>query len=212
MVGTVGSWRHVPIPCLCGSSAWRCLPADFCRAAFCFFGAHSHSLLPCSSIPHGISLEVLEGPVYSFICFLSVLLIFSEYNRNSIDMQQTKHWMKSNKLNNPFKWPLKQYLQFSSLALRHKVWGVVSVAVMTQFQRNIEMLGEGNGNPLRYSCLEKTREGGAWWAAFYGVAQSRTRLKQLSSSKSSIEMLKSSLEGRTAMEVLYVLDFSGSRV
>ena len=116
--------------------------------------------------------------------------------------------MKSNKLNNPFKWPLKQYLQFSSLALRDKVWGVVSVAVMTQFQRNIQMLGDGNGNPLQYSCLENPREGGGWWAAFYGVAQSRTRLKWLSSSSSSIEILKSSLEGWTAMEVLY-WDFFG---
>ena len=118
--------------------------------------------------------------------------------------------MKSNKLNNPFKWPLKQYLQFNSLALRDKVWGVVSVAVMTQFQRNIQMLGDGNGNPLQYSCLENPREGGAWWAAFYGVAQSQTRLKQLSSSSSSIKMLKSSLEGWTTMEVPYILDFAGS--
>ena len=39
--------------------------------------------------------------------------------------------------------------------------------------------GEGNGNPLQYSCLENPRDGGAWWAAVYGVAQSRTRLKQL---------------------------------
>ena len=45
--------------------------------------------------------------------------------------------------------------------------------------------GEGNGNPLQYSCLENPRDGGAWWAAIYGVAQSRTRLKQLSSSSSS---------------------------
>ena len=45
--------------------------------------------------------------------------------------------------------------------------------------------GEGNGNPLQYSCLENPRDGGAWWAAFYGVAQSRTRLKRLSSSSSS---------------------------
>ena len=37
--------------------------------------------------------------------------------------------------------------------------------------------GEGNGNPLQCSCLENPREGGAWWAAVYGVAQSRTRLK-----------------------------------
>ena len=45
--------------------------------------------------------------------------------------------------------------------------------------------GEGNGNPLQCSCLENPREGGAWWAAVYGVAQSRTRLKQLSIRKAS---------------------------
>ena len=38
-------------------------------------------------------------------------------------------------------------------------------------------IGEGNGNPLQYSCLENPRDRGAWWAAVYGVAQSRTRLK-----------------------------------
>ena len=42
--------------------------------------------------------------------------------------------------------------------------------------------GEGNGNLLQCSCLENPRDGGAWWAAVYGVAQSRTRLKRLSSS------------------------------
>ena len=41
-------------------------------------------------------------------------------------------------------------------------------------------IGEGNGNPLQCSCLENPRDGGAWWAAVYGVAQSWTRLKQLS--------------------------------
>ena len=45
--------------------------------------------------------------------------------------------------------------------------------------------GEGNGNPLQYSCLENPMDGGAWWAAIYGAAQSRTRLKRLSSSSSS---------------------------
>ena len=45
--------------------------------------------------------------------------------------------------------------------------------------------GRGLGNPLQYFCLENPREGGAWWAAVYGVAQSRTRLKPLSSSSSS---------------------------
>ena len=46
-------------------------------------------------------------------------------------------------------------------------------------------VGEGNGNPLQCSCLENPRDGGAWWASVYGVAQSRTRLKRLSSSRSS---------------------------
>ena len=46
-------------------------------------------------------------------------------------------------------------------------------------------IGEGNGNPLQCSCLENPRDGEAWWAAVYGVAQSRTRLKRLSSSSSS---------------------------
>ena len=45
--------------------------------------------------------------------------------------------------------------------------------------------GEGNGNPLQCSCLENPRDRGAWWAAVYGVAQSQTLLKRLSSSSSS---------------------------
>ena len=45
-------------------------------------------------------------------------------------------------------------------------------------------IGEGNGYPLQCSCLENPRDRGAWWAAVYGVAQSRTRLKRLSSSSS----------------------------
>ena len=45
-------------------------------------------------------------------------------------------------------------------------------------------IGEGNGNPLQYSCLENPKDRGAWWAAVYGVAQSQTQLKRLSSSSS----------------------------
>ena len=50
------------------------------------------------------------------------------------------------------------------------------------FHFSLSCIGEGNGNPLQSSCLENPRNGGAWWAAVYGVAQSRTRLKRLSSS------------------------------
>ena len=51
-----------------------------------------------------------------------------------------------------------------------------------QFHFSLSYIGEGNGNPLQCSCLENPRDPGAWWAAVYGVAQSRTRLKRLSSS------------------------------
>ena len=47
---------------------------------------------------------------------------------------------------------------------------------------SLSRIGEGNGKPLQCSCLENRSEGGAWWAAVYGVTQSRTRLKWLSSS------------------------------
>ena len=50
------------------------------------------------------------------------------------------------------------------------------------FDFSLSSIGEGNGNPLQCSCLENPRDGGASWAAVYGVAQSRTRLKRLSSS------------------------------
>ena len=44
------------------------------------------------------------------------------------------------------------------------------------FHFPLSCTGEGNGNPLQCSCLENPRDGGAWWAAVYGVAQSQTRL------------------------------------
>ena len=56
------------------------------------------------------------------------------------------------------------------------------------FPFSLSCIGEGNGNPLQCSCLENPRDEGAWWAAVYGVAQSRTQLKQLSSRSSSITL------------------------
>ena len=55
----------------------------------------------------------------------------------------------------------------------------------TSLYFSLSCVGEGNGNPLQCSCLENPRDGGAWWAAVYGVAQSQTQLKQLSSSSSN---------------------------
>ena len=54
------------------------------------------------------------------------------------------------------------------------------------FNFSLSCIGEGNGNPLQCSWLENPRDGGAWWAAVYGVTQSQTQLKRLSSSRVSI--------------------------
>ena len=75
----------------------------------------------------------------------------------------------------------------STLAWRGGWWAAVHGVDTTErlhFHFPLSCIGEGNGNPLRCSCLENPRDRRAWWVAVYGVAQSRTRLKQLSSSSS----------------------------
>ena len=74
------------------------------------------------------------------------------------------------------------------------------------FHFSLSWIGEGNGNPLQCYCLENPRDGGAWCAAVYGVTQSRTRLKRLSSSSSSsmdltvqVPMQYCSLQHRTLL-------------
>ena len=61
-------------------------------------------------------------------------------------------------------------------------WGLVTTEQL-DFHFLLSCIGEGNGNPLQCSCLESPRDSRAWWAAVYRVAQSRTRLKWLSSCK-----------------------------
>ena len=60
---------------------------------------------------------------------------------------------------------------------------MMSLRVRHDWAISLSCAGEGNGNPLQCSCLENPRDGRAWWAAIYGVAQSWTRLKWLSSSR-----------------------------
>ena len=97
------------------------------------------------------------------------------------------------------KWAINIYI-FKNIWIvnrRHKSKTVYSISEskywytdITWYRNSVKMcacilLGEGNGNPLQYSCLETPRDRGALWAAVYGVAQSRTWLKWLSSSSSS---------------------------
>jgi len=73
---------------------------------------------------------------------------------------------------------------------------------------SLSCIGEGNGNPLQCSCLEKPRDGGAWWAAVYGVAQSWTRLNRLSSSIYSVKKNGMYLYQMLKLPILYCLQWS----
>ena len=68
----------------------------------------------------------------------------------------------------------------------YSLWGreELDTTERLHFHFSLSCVGEGNGNPLQCSCLENPGDGGAWWAAIYGVAQCQTRLKRLSSSSS----------------------------
>ena len=76
-------------------------------------------------------------------------------------------------------------------------WGCHELDTTEQlhFHFSLSCTGRGNGNPLQYSCLENPRDGGAWWVAVYGVVQSQTRLKQLSSSICIVSLYPSPLRG-----------------
>ena len=82
---------------------------------------------------------------------------------------------------------------------------MMSLRVRHDWAISLSCAGEGNGNPPQCSCLENPRDGGAWWAAIYGVAQSRTWLKQLSNMKS----IMSSANSENIAEILLLLFQSG---
>ena len=71
-------------------------------------------------------------------------------------------------------------------------WGrwELDMAERLYFHFSLSCIGEGNGSALQCSCLENPRDGGAWWAAIYGVAQSQKRLKRLSGSRENNEQLQ----------------------
>ena len=76
-----------------------------------------------------------------------------------------------------------------------------------RFHFPLSCIGEGNGNPFQCSYLENPRDEGAWWAAVYGVTQSGTRLKQLSSSSRSLsKILEECLTHKTAYDRCYLLE------
>ena len=94
------------------------------------------------------------------------------------------------KFSKPFRAPGEKEIAPHSSTLAWKIpWTEEPGRLQSMGSQRVEhdwaaSVSEGNGNPLQYSCLENPRGGEAWWAAVYGVTQSRTRLKRLSSSSS----------------------------
>ena len=79
------------------------------------------------------------------------------------------------------------------------------------FHFSLSCIGEGSGNPLQCSCLENPRDGGAWWAATYGIAQSQTRLNWLSSSScfsNSLSILLFDSWGRKESDMMEQLNWT----
>ena len=78
--------------------------------------------------------------------------------------------------------PGKSHGRRSLVGRLQSMWSLrVGCDWATSLSLFLSYVGEGNGSPLQCSCLENPRDGGAWWAAVYGVAQSRIRRKRLSS-------------------------------
>ena len=95
-----------------------------------------------------------------------------------------KRWSNSDRLDKSHSSALAWKIPWAEKPGRLQPMGWLRVGHNWATSLSLSCIGEGNGNPLQCSCLENPRDGGAWWAAIYGVTQSRTWLKQLSSSSS----------------------------
>ena len=131
------------------------------------------STLCLDSFPVQVITEYWEEFLMLYSSFLSV--IYFIYSSSYIGEGKAPH---SSTLAWRIPWTEEpgRLQSMGSLRVRHD-WAS-SLSLFTS------CIGEGNGNPLQCSCLENPRDGGAWWAAVYGVAQNRTRLERLSSSSS----------------------------
>ena len=116
--------------------------------------------------------------------YVSVNSSFSKKKKRSLEKIWRRQWQPT-----PVLLPGKSHGRKSPAGGRP--WGheESDTTERLHFHFSLSCIGEGNGNPLHCSCLGNPRDGGAWWAAVYGVAQSRTRLERFSSSSSSIKDL-----------------------
>ena len=140
--------------------------------------SQSWTPLPPPSPYHLFGSSLCTSPKHPVSCIELRLVIRSLHN--SIHVSRRRQWH-----------PTPVFLPGKSHGWRNLVgcspWGRKESDMTEQlpFHFSFSCIGEGNGNPLQCSCLENPRDGGIWWAAIYGVPQSRTLLKRLGSSSSS---------------------------
>ena len=142
-------------------------------------------VLPCSPGNLRITLGVQEGLLKRANWSLHVYFLVTIYFKWAVGhlglyMCRRRQWHPTSVL-----LPGKSHRRRSLVGC--SPWGLEEsdTTERRHFHFSLSCIGEGNGNPLQCSCLENPRDGGAWWAAVCGVAQSRTQLKRLSSSSSS---------------------------
>ena len=122
--------------------------------------------------------------------------IFACPRATQMPLSQSFSWFFKVKISLLSSWKLEKAMAIHSSTLAWKIpWteepgrlqSMGSPRVGHDWVTSLSCIGEGTGNPLQCSCLENPRNGGAWWAAVYGVPQSRTWLKWLSSSSSILK-------------------------
>ena len=148
-------------------------------------------LYPYQPPPHWIILQQVPSIIHMYIfqnvllewLFFSIVSLLHLIKANLYQLHLTKAGNRSRQWHpTPVHLPGQSYGRRSLLG--GSPWGRTEsdTTERLHFHFSLSCIGEGNGNPLQCSCLENPRDGEAWWAAVYGVAQSRTWLKWLNSS------------------------------
>ena len=137
----------------------------------------SYFMTGSASKDHGTNKLPLTRKVISFCLFI----LFMRFSRQESEKAMAPH-------SSTLAWKTHVWRSLVGYSL----WGreESDMTERLHFHFSLSCIGEKNSNPLQCSCLENPRDAGAWWAAVYGVAQSRTRLKRLRSSSSKARILK----------------------
>ena len=130
---------------------------------------HVESVMPSNHL-------ILCRPLLLLLSIFPSITVFS--SESVLRIRWPKYWS--------FSFNISPSNEYSGLISFRMDW--LDTTERIHFHFSLSCIGEGNGNPFQCSCLENPRDGEAWWAAVYGVAQSRTRLKWLNSSSMKMDV------------------------